>query len=248
MALTLTGAINPEELLRRRPPPVEQEVAQGLGPGFAPAGSEISLLNEVNPAELRQAPDISNRDTLGRDQRIPMKLPPRQDLKKQIDANVQGAQRAFDEGAKERGAFSAGQSQRFKERGVMLGGQEVAAQEFKNAMRVQNDAIEQLGEISGIRDQVQLGKFKQELRAKLTAARIELMKKTAAVKKMLAEQGASQQKKRDMYNMIGQIAGGAAGGYIATSGRKKSSSPGVAGEGPTPQSTGNFSPDGSDGM
>lgn len=203
------------ERLTRRQNPLEEDLMNNLGPGQTSPGA--GDLGEELLAGLPQTSSdrFRNRQDLTQEQRIPFQLPPREQLRADVGRRIGEAQQAFEQGAQERGAFTEGQAERIRQRGINIGGQVVAQSEFNELLDAENNAIQELTRTAGIRDNVLAEKFQGDIKNKLSKARTEILKRGLELKKQLQEQKASAAKKRAIANAFGQIAGAAIGGFIA---------------------------------
>lgn len=163
--------------------------------------------------------------------------PPRELFRQQLGGQLADSTQAFEQGARERGALSPGMVESYKNRGIQIAGKVVAEKEFNEAVGAQNKAIKDLVETSGIKDQNMKYKFAQDLRDKMTKARIELLKFGQKAELQMSKMKADAAKKQAMAKALGAVAGGVIGGMIAGPGGAMMGAGAMGGFGSAPMST-----------
>lgn len=202
--------------LRRDKNLIEDDLILGLE-GTRPREEEDFLITELQRARDTPASPISLDSSPEEREasRIKFKLPPKRQLRQQVGKQLGEAKQAFQEGAKERGAFSERQGDRFRQEGLIVGGVQVAQKEFKQSVLAQEQATAELFRISGITDKVLLRNAQEDMQKKMAAARKAILKKAQDLQTDLARKEKSAAKRRMAAAAFGTIVAGAIGGYIA---------------------------------
>lgn len=169
---------------------------------------KIDLLKDIPIDEYQQ-----NRPAM------PFQERPRELARQDTALKMAQAQRAFEQGQQERGVVDVGGADKFRQRGLMIGGVQVAQEDYKNAIDQENQVIGHLIQTSGIKDANQQAKMKQQLQDKFNKLRFTLAQQAHKFNLGLTNAKYDQAKKLQYYQMMGQIAQTA--GYAAASGQNR---------------------------
>lgn len=165
--------------------------------------------------ETSLAPQQQTASPVYGDQVINPEISPAKDvLSKSISKDLSMAGQNYNAAQSAAGRYNPGLESAFAEKGIRIGKNIVAQNEFNKAIENQKKAVADYSKAAGFTDQTSSAIAQSQLNDRLNKLRVELIKRGLEWDRKLAEQQASEEERRQAAQMWGGLAGTVAGGVI----------------------------------
>jgi len=144
--------------------------------------------------------------------------PAKDALQQSVSKDLASAQASYGAGRTSVGAYNPGMQTSFNEKGIRIGRNIVAQNEFNKAIETQKRAVSEYTKAAGFTDETSQAIAQTQLNDRLNKTRLELIKRGLEFDKRLADYNASEAERRQAAVMWGQLAGTVAGGLLGSYG------------------------------